>query len=160
VLFLAEMPPVGFKVFDVKSGAPPASRQASSLRVTPSSLENERYVVKLDANGDVSSIMDRDAGKDLLGGPARLELLDDLSTRWPAWEITWSAISKPPRAFAASPRVRIVERGPARVALEVTRTAEGSTFAQRISLAAGGDRLEFDTRVDWKTPGTARRRSC
>jgi alpha-mannosidase len=154
VLFLAEMPPVGFKVFDVRSGAAPASRQASSLKVTPSSLENERYVVRLDANGDVSSIMDREAGKDLLGGPARLELLNDLSTRWPAWEIPWSEVSKPPRTFAASPRVRIVERGPARVALEVTRTAAGSTFVQRISLAAGGDRLEFDTKVDWRTPGT------
>jgi len=154
VLFLAEMPPVGFKVFDVRSGAVPAGRRTSSLRVTPSSLENERYMVKLDANGDVSSITDREAGKDLLGGPARLELLNDLSTRWPAWEITWSEVSKPPRTVAASPRVRIVEQGPARVALEVARTAAGSTIVQRISLAAGGDRLEFDTRVDWKTPGT------
>jgi alpha-mannosidase len=154
VLFLAEMPPVGFKVFDVRSGAAPASRRASSLKVTPTSLENERYVVKIDANGDVSSIVDREAGKDLLGGPATLELLNDLSTRWPAWEITWSEVSKPPLALAASPRVRIVEQGPARVALEVARTAAGSTFLQRISLAAGGDRLEFDTRVDWRTPGT------
>jgi alpha-mannosidase len=154
VLFLAEMPSIGFKVFDVRRGAAPAARQASKLKVTLSSLENERYEVKLDARGDVSSILDREAGRELLGGPVRLELLNDLSTRWPAWEITWSEVSKPPRAYPASPRVRIVEPGPARVALEVTRTAGGSTFVQRISLAAGGDRLELDTSVDWKTPGT------
>ena len=153
ILFLADMPPVGFKIFDVRSGASPAP-PASVLKVTESTLENERYAVKLDANGDVVSVFDRETKKELLGGPARLELLSDLSTRWPAWEITWAEASKPARAYAGSPRVRVVERGPVRVALEVTRTAEGSTFVQRISLAAGGDRLDFDTHVDWKTTGT------
>jgi alpha-mannosidase len=153
ILFLAEMPPVGFKVFDVRPGTS-ALRLAPALKVSESTLENERYAVKLDANGDVVSVFDREANKELLVGPARLELLSDLSTRWPAWEITWAEASKPARAYAGSPRVRVVERGPVRVALEVTRTAEGSTFVQRLSLAAGGDRLDFDTSVDWKTTGT------
>ena len=53
-------------------------------------------------------------------------------------------------------RVRIVENGPVRIALEVTREAEGSTFIQRIRLAAGddGDRVDFVTEIDWRTPGT------
>ena len=153
ILFLADMPPVGFKIFDVRPGAAPAP-PASAVKVTESTLENERYAVKLDANGDVVSVFDREAKRELLGGPARLELLSDLSTRWPAWEITWAEASKPARAYAGSPRIRVVERGPVRAALEVIRTAEGSTFVQRLSLAAGGDRLDFDTRVDWKSTGT------
>jgi alpha-mannosidase len=152
ILFLAEMAPVSFKAFTIQAG--PAGAPSPALKVTASSLENERFTVKLDADGDVVSIFDREAGKELLAGPARLEFLSDLSTHWPAWEITWEEASRPPRAYAAAPRVRIAERGPARVALEVTRTAEGSTIVQRISLAAGGDRLDFDTAVDWKTPGT------
>ena len=154
VLFMAELPSIGFKVFDVRPGPGAASKQPAAVKVTATSLENARYAVTIDRNGDVSSIKDKQTGVDLLRAPARLQLLDDRSTRWPAWEILWEEISRPPRAEVGSPVVRIAETGPARVALEVTRRAEGSTFAQRISLADGGDRLEFDVRVDWKTPGT------
>ena len=153
ILFLADMPPIGFKVFNVRPGTS-ALRSASVLKVTGSTLENERYAVKLNADGDVASVLDRETGKELLGGPARLELLSDVSARWPAWEITWTEISKPARAYAGSPRVRIVERGPVRVALEVARTGDNSAFVQRLSLAAGGDRLDFETSVDWKSTGT------
>jgi alpha-mannosidase len=154
VLFIAELPSVSFKMFDVRRGAGTAPRKPSALRVTAGSLANARYAVKIDANGDVSSITDKDAGVELLRAPARLQLLDNRSNRWPAWEILWEESNKPPRAEVKSPVIRIVETGPARVALEVTRRAEGSTFVQRISLADGGDRLDFDTRVDWRTPGT------
>ncbi|MBC8041071.1 MAG: chitobiase/beta-hexosaminidase C-terminal domain-containing protein, partial [Opitutaceae bacterium] len=49
--------------------------------------------------------------------------------------------------------VRIVENGAVRVALEITRTTEGSTFVERIRLAAGtaGDRVEYHTRIDWRS---------
>jgi alpha-mannosidase len=66
----------------------------------------------------------------------------------------WSDRQKPARAYVGGPaRVRIIESGPARVALEVTRESEGSVFVQQIRLAAGdaGHRLEFATRVDWNT---------
>ncbi len=48
---------------------------------------------------------------------------------------------------------KVVETGPARIAVEVTREAEGSTFTQTIRLSAGGasHRVEFDTDIDWRT---------
>jgi alpha-mannosidase len=154
ILFLADVPPIGFKVFEVRRAAAAAPAATDRLKVTPASLESGRYLVKLDANGDVASITDKEAGTELLKAPARLELFDDPSFRWPAWEILWDTVSKPPREFATSPAVRIVEKGPARVALEVTRKVAGSTIVQRIRLADGGDRVDFDTQVDWRSPGT------
>ena len=53
-----------------------------------------------------------------------------------------------------APAVRIAERGPARVALEVTRKAGGVDVRAADRLAEGGERVEFDTEVDWRTPGT------
>ena len=52
--------------------------------------------------------------------------------------------------------VESVERGPVRATIEVRREAAGSTFTQRIRLAAAraGECLEFDTLVDWRTPTT------
>jgi alpha-mannosidase len=153
VLFLAEVPSVGFKVFEVIPAAARPAPAPSSLSVTASSLENERYTVKIDANGDVSSIVDRQAGTELLKSPIRLQLLKDDSARWPAWEILWDSVNAAPQATFASPSVRVVEKGPVRVALEISRTAAGSTIVERVSLSAGGERVDFANDVAWKSPG-------
>lgn len=153
VLLLATVPAAGFKVFDVQRAAAPG--RATGLSVTAASLSNERYTVKLNASGDIASIFDKELRLELLKGPARLMLFDNYSPSWPAWEILWDSVSKAPRARVGGPaKVRILERGPVRVALQVTRTAGGSTFTQRIRLARGGDRVEVETDVDWRTPGT------
>ena len=62
--------------------------------------------------------------------------------------------ARPPRAYVGGPaKIRIVENGPARVAVEVSRETEGSKFVQTIRLAAGdaGNRVEFGNVIDWKT---------
>ncbi len=151
IAFLAEVPPVAVKVFDVVRAAGAAG--AGPLGVTRSSLENERYLVKLDADGDVASVFDKQARTELLGAPARLEMFDNPSFHWPAWEILWQTVSQPPVSRLSAPAVRILERGPARVALEVARTVDGSRIVQRIRLARGGDRVDFDTEVIWRSPG-------
>ena len=152
VLFVPEMPGVGFKVFEVRPAA--GWTGGKGLRVSASTLENSRYRVTLDGNGDVSSIVDKEAGAELLQGPVRLALFDNYSPSWPAWEILWDSVNKAPREHVKAPVVRVIERGPARVAIEVTRKAAGSTFVQRIRLAEGGDRVEFENDIDWRTPGT------
>ncbi|HEX9108520.1 MAG TPA: glycoside hydrolase family 38 C-terminal domain-containing protein, partial [Longimicrobiales bacterium] len=151
VLFLARVPAVGWSVYDVRPAEKPA--QSTALAVTESSLENERYRVRLDASGDVASVFDKSLGKELLAAPARLAISTDKPAQWPAWNMDWTDQSKPPRAFVSGPaRVRIVESGPARVAVEVTRETEGSRFVQTIRLAAGSGRLEFANAIDWRTP--------
>ena len=58
-----------------------------------------------------------------------------------------------PRAYVAGPaKIRVVENGPARVAVEVTRESEGSKFVPTMRLAAGdaGNRVEFGNSIDWK----------
>ncbi|HEX3866455.1 MAG TPA: glycoside hydrolase family 38 C-terminal domain-containing protein, partial [Gemmatimonadaceae bacterium] len=152
ILFPADVPSVGFKVFGVEPGA--GSSEDAGLTVTPGSLENERYTVKIDANGDIASIYDRAAARELLRAPIRLEMRDDPSPDKPAWRILYSTINAPVREYPVSPRVRVVESGPWRVTVEITRQAAGSTIVQRVSLAKGGDRVDVDTTVDWKSPNT------
>jgi alpha-mannosidase len=150
IIFLAKTPSVGFAVYDVQPAqAPPAS----VLKVTESSLENGRYIVKLDQTGDVSSVFDKKLDKELLSAPIRLAIKTDIPYDWPAWNMDWEDQQKPPRTYVSSPaKVRIVENGPARVALEVERETEGSTFVQTIRLSAGdaGNRVEFGQVMDWK----------
>jgi alpha-mannosidase len=161
VLFLARVPSVGYAVYDVRAAdadadadadAAVADAPASALKVTDSSLENARYRLTLDANGDVSSIFDKTLGRELLSAPARLAFQHERPHDWPAWNMDWEDREKPPRGYVGgAAKVRVVERGAARVALEVERETEGSKFVQTIRLSAGdaGNRVEFDNRIDW-----------
>ena len=151
VLFLAQVPSAGFAVFDVQ--ALPATA-VTGLRVSQSSLENSRYALKLDANGDIESLFDKSLKRELLASPIRLAIKTDKPVDWPAWNMDWADQQKPPRAYVAGPaQIRVVENGPVRVAVEVTRTAEGSSFVQTVRLSAGdaGNRVEFANTVEWST---------
>jgi alpha-mannosidase len=152
VLFVAEAPSVGYAVYHVA----PATRASSSseLKVTESSLENARYRVKLNQGGDVASIYDKQLNKELLSAPMRLAISNDKPKVYPAWNMDFDQEQAAPRAFVGGPaKIRIKERGPVRVSLEVTRETEGSKFVQTVSLSAGdsGNRVEFDNAIDWKT---------
>jgi hypothetical protein len=68
-------------------------------------------VVKFDANGDASSVFDKEAQAELLQSPAGIELLDDKSADWPAWEIKWDTLNKPTVARLNEPAIKVVERG-------------------------------------------------
>ena len=158
VLFLATAPSVGFAVYDVQAGESSASPSASTLKITESSLENARYRIKVDQNGDVASIFDKTINRELLSAPARLAFQTEKPRDWPAWNMDWTDQQKPPRAFVQGPaKVRITENGPVRVSLEIERESEASRFVQTIRLSAGsaGNRVEFGNVIDWKTGETA-----
>jgi alpha-mannosidase len=157
ILFLARAPSVGYSVYDVRA-ADSATDISSPLKVTESMLENARYRLQIDSNGDVSGIFDKVVNKELLSAPARLALQTERPHDWPAWNMDWADQQKPPRAYVSGPaKVRVVEHGPVRVALEVERTTEGSRFIQTIRLSAGdaGNRVEFGNVIDWKTEAAA-----
>lgn len=159
ILFLAKMPPLGVAVFGVRPAAAAAfTDQQTGLRVAPNELENPRYRLRLNANGDVVSLYDKQLGRELLAGPIRIAFQTEVPHDWPAWNMDWDDQRKPPRAYLGAPaRVRVVEAGPVRVALEVTRQGEGSQVTQVVRLAAGeaGDRVEFADAIDWRTRAAA-----
>jgi alpha-mannosidase len=157
LLFLARAPSVGFAVYHVKPGVP-GGKVPGDLQVTESSLENASYRVQLDRNGDVSSILDKKLNQEMLSAPVRLAFETEKPKQWPAWNMDWEDQQKAPRGYVSGPAsIKIVEQGPVRVSLEVTREAEGSKFVQRISLEAGasGDRVEFDNEIDWRSTEAA-----
>jgi alpha-mannosidase len=155
VVFLASMPSVGYAVFDVRPAAQPMTNNA--LNASNRSLENKRYRVLLNEDGDVSSIYDKKLGKELLSAPFRLAISTDIPRNYPAWNMDFAQEQASPRTFVSGPaEIRISENGPARISLEVTRQTEGSRFVQTVSLAAddAGNRIDLREAIDWKTAGT------
>jgi alpha-mannosidase len=151
VLFAARVPAVGYAVYDVQPAPTPAKGE---IQVSENSLENPYYRVKLNADGDVASIFDKSVGKELLSAPARLAISYDNPSQWPAWNMDWDQEQAAPKAFVGgAARVRVLENGAARVAVEVSRETNGSKFVQTIRLSSGdaGKRVEFKNAIDWNT---------
>ncbi len=163
IVFVAKVPSVGWAVYDVISGLEtPRSyvRDRAAIRVEtrPAMIENDRYSVAIDDAGDIASIFDKKANREVLSGPARLALQTEHPHDWPAWNMDWVDQQKPPRTFVGGKAtIQIVEHGQARSAIKVTRETEGSRFVQTIRLSAGdaGNRIEIDNAIDWKTESAA-----
>jgi alpha-mannosidase len=151
ILFLARAPAVGYAVYSGLKGEPTS---ATNLKVTDLGLENERYRITLNTDGDVASVFDKKLKRELLESPLRLALKDDTPAQWPAWNMDWTDQQKAPRTHVSRPaRISVVENGPVRVAIEVVRETEGSRFQQTVRLSAGdaGNRVEFGNVIEWKT---------
>ena len=152
VIFLAKVPSIGYAGFDLHGSG--ATGSESEVKATESSLENARYTVRLDANGDVSSIFDKKLNHELLTAPIRLAISTDNPEHWPAWNMDFADEQRAPRAYVSgTPKITVVENGPVRAAIQIERETEGSKFVQTVRLAAGdaGNRIEFAHSIDWNT---------
>lgn len=149
VKFVAELPPVSVSIFDVRESDTPCAL-TSSLSVSGNVLENARYRVEINADGDISSVIDKaNGGMELLDAPVRLEIGPDTSTNWPSWELVCDDARKPFDVVGGDAVVEVADNGPACVSLKITRHFEGSTFVQTVSLCEGGERVDVANEVQW-----------
>jgi alpha-mannosidase len=151
VAFSADVPATGFASFTAHAVSP-HSKIVSNLRVDARHLENARFRVTVNAAGDIASIFDKQAKREVLKAPSRLELQYENPGQYPAWNMDWADAKLPPREVIGGPaRITILENGPVRVALRVERQAYGSKYVQDIRLTEAGQRVEVLNNIDWKT---------
>ncbi|HEY3389579.1 MAG TPA: glycoside hydrolase family 38 C-terminal domain-containing protein, partial [Prolixibacteraceae bacterium] len=152
IIFLAKLPSAGLAVYDVretKEAVAPTTMTASK-----DSIENDYFKVKIDANGDIASIYDKKALKEVLSKPASLQFQQERPSQWPSWNMDWNDRKNPPFDFMNKEvTVKVVEQGPVRIALEVTKKGQNSAITQIISLAAGeaGKVIEVNNKIDWQS---------
>jgi alpha-mannosidase len=144
----AEVPAMGYAVYRLVSGGAQAERP--ELIVSPRRMENRFLRVRLNRNGEVTSLYDKAAKREVLRGGRGNELqwFEDRPMNWEAWDVEYYT---PDQALPlpAADSVRVVETGPVRAAVEVRRRFGESEWTQRILLSADEPELEFDTEVDW-----------
>lgn len=154
VVFTAHVPANGVAVYCITPANKPYTVD-TGLHVTARTLENRKYKVTLDDNGDIVSVFDKALQKELLKAPVCMALHKyNGSKQWPAWELDYKEVMAPPAAFARDPQFTIVEDGSARVAIETRRTAGKSVFFQRISLGESEDVVRVDNEIFWQEKRT------
>ncbi|MDR1409102.1 MAG: hypothetical protein LBJ12_02275 [Oscillospiraceae bacterium] len=149
--FLAAVPANGVALFDVLSAGEAYAGENAPV-ATENKLENSRLRIKIDANGDICEIFDKTVRRQLLNAPIRMGLHQYYgSGHYPAWELCYKEVMKAPVAYAANPQAEILASGAVRAQLKITRTAEGSTFTQILTLDALSDVLRVENDIDWQS---------
>ncbi len=152
VVFVADIPAMGFKAFDIRISEE-KSPVTTDIRVSDRSLENEKYFVMIDDNGNICSIIDKTlANKELLKKPIGYHvILDEGGKKYPAWEIQHGDITSIPWEFAGLGETEVIERGPARVTVKCTQKTDHAKYVYYVSLTAGGKYVEVQNEVEWAT---------
>ena len=153
LLILAKVQSLSLSVYFVRTDNTP-STLTSTLKCTDYTIENDKISLKINSNGDISNILDKIANKKILKAPSRLVFQYEKPKDYPAWNMDWTDRQKKPIGYVdGKASIRIIENGPVRSTIEVTREAKGSIFVQQIRLYNSeiSTRVEVKNIIDWFT---------
>ncbi|MBQ6935868.1 MAG: alpha-mannosidase, partial [Clostridia bacterium] len=151
IIFIADIDALSLKVYDVRESDTPSDVK-TSLKVSIKTLENEKYSVKLNSNGDIESVFDKILKQELLKEPIVTGLFNYTGSKhWPAWEMNYEEANKKPDRIPQLDTIEILENGPARVAVKVVQKDDRSTFANIISLANDSNIVAVNSEIEWQS---------
>ena len=155
ITMVVNLPPYSYCVFDAVESDSPCTVE-TNIKATESTLENERYTVTLNENGDISSIFDKEINKELLAKPIVLGIFDKYVGGWlyPAWEVKYKQSIRNHDRIPQLVKSEILEQGPARCTIRVVQKCDDSVFTNDISLSYGSDRVEVQCEFDWNSQRT------
>ena len=147
----AYVPAMGYKVLDLRYSYEECEIE-TGLRINSNTLENFKYIVSVNKDGDICSIIDKTLDNtELLNKPIRFELNRYKGDKeYPAWELKYDEMMKYPWEFADEGVCTVVETGPARVTLKVEQKVGKSSFAYYVSLACGCPWVSVYNEVEWR----------
>ena len=144
-----ELPATGYLRLALR---PAAEAAQTSLRVSPRQIENRFFRVELDDEGNIVRLLDKRHGREVV--PAgqianELQLFQDGPEREAAWNIH-ATFEKRTYAWEPGTTLEVVETGPVRAVVRITRRYRASTIAQDMILYDRVPRIDFVTRADWQ----------
>jgi alpha-mannosidase len=146
----ASIPSLGYELLHV---VPEKKSFASDLKVDGLTLENSSLRVTVDkTTGCITSLFDKKSNFESLASGAcgdELQLFKDTPKDYDAWNIDPGTLDQPPVKLDSADSVELVEKGPLRAAIRVTRHWQSSKFVQEIVLASGKDEVEVVNDIDW-----------
>ncbi len=143
------VPSIGYTVLH----AVPGKRAVpTDLKVDGTTLENSVLRVVVDPkNGCINSLYDKQTHFETLAAGSCGNILQgyyDMPKQYDAWNINPDYVNHGTDITMAD-SVQVVEQGPVRSEIRITRHWSKSTFVQNIILYAGLDRVDVVNDVDW-----------
>jgi alpha-mannosidase len=123
---------------------------SSGVLASSTAMENEFLRIQLREDGTLASIYDKECGREVLADRGnQLWLFTDIPRQFDAWDIDVSYHDEGMELLAGSAS-ELVENGPLRAALRVTRRHDGIEIIQTYHLRRLSRILEIHNRVHWR----------
>jgi len=120
------------------------------LIATPTLLENEVLRVTFDSRGQIESIYDKSAARELAAGPCNvMKMYKDVPVYHDAWDIDRNYMQQPV-ALDEEATIDVVSAGPLLAVLRITRKLHNSTMTQTVTMRRNSRSLDFHTVIDWQ----------
>ena len=141
-----------FSASSLSMSAGDAPIPETSIVVTPTLLENRYLRVELDQAGDITRIYDKTCRREVLPADAvadQFQAFEDRPLKYDAWDID---VFFEDKMWTSDPAtsVEVVEAGPLRATLKISRRILRSDYVQRVSLSYNSARLDIETSIDWQ----------
>ena len=149
-VYFEQLPVMGVQTFKLADSTAPAA--PAELAATPERLENAFFTVKINNNGELTSIFDKRAGREILQKGERgnvLLLYEDRPASCDAWNIDINYIEKE-YPVGGDVSIEANELGPLCAAVTVKRRFRNSAIIQHIRIFKHIARIDFETYVDWQ----------
>ena len=148
LLFLADLPALGYRTYRVVPARGLETRRAPSVQASDTVLDNGRFRLEFDAaTGYIKSLRDLQAGAEVFAGPAAVPVvLDDPSDTWSHEVIRFDQVCGQFKATS----LRLVEAGPVRWTIRVISAYNRSQLIQDFALYADRDPIDVSVMLDWR----------
>jgi alpha-mannosidase len=114
-------------------------------------LDNGALRAEIGEDGVLRRLTDLRTGREVLGPQGHvLRAYPDLPYAWDAWDVARDLGAAHTEVLDGPCTVRVVEDGPLRGAVQVTRPWRASQVTQTFRLCAGSARLEITLDLDWQ----------
>lgn len=146
ITFYAEnVPPMGYKVFSKTE----IKENFKRVRATKNILENEKIRVRFDRNGLITSIFDKENGRETLSGKSNLlTIFQDKPIHESAWNLEIN-YQKKFWELTDADEITVLPDDGEKAGLRITRHFNKSVITQKILLGRNSGRVDFETEVDW-----------
>ncbi|SHF19135.1 alpha-mannosidase [Marinitoga hydrogenitolerans DSM 16785] len=154
IIYVPEIPALGYKAFKIVENNNVDDNNWSSKEqviVKKDRIENKYYRIKLNKNGQITSIYDKEVQREILpvGSVANVfQVFEDRPMRFDAWDIDIYHLEK---EYIVNDLIEmeIEESGPDRGVIKFKWNFLDSTIEQRMIVYSDKRRIDFKTDVDW-----------
>lgn len=142
----------GYALYRLMGSAETAGKLDNGISIGKELMENDFFKIMLNADGTFSSVLDKRANRELLKHGERGNVLQAFEDK-PRVEDNWNLdiyYSEKMWEIDDVENIEVLEAGPVRGVLEITRRFLNSRITQQIVIYNDIPRVDFKTMMDWK----------
>lgn len=149
VIFEARnIPSMGYAVYNI------VEKQVEyihSIKILSQFMENDFFRIEFGKDGTIERLYDKCSNREVIANGERgniLQFFEDRPHAHDAWDIDFN-YTENIQETAKLESAEVIEAGPVRATVRMTRKTEKSTIIQDISVYSNIPRIDFRTKVDW-----------